>query len=506
VELTECLGCDNPGIPCRGESSIHALLKGILPALWAAVPLVLVALAACAPARTPTTTATPRSSAPTLLATTPRPLATITPEPVSSTPDPANPTPRTPSPTPGPPAIDLSSFSYVRWMGRLSLTQGWVLTDSFGDECGADPSCRARLMLTEGLVPMDRLLWTEDAGVSWSDITPAGLSNCPPPDLCAMVSPPVFLDSSRVRIAVLRGQELEPPTTLSFMYTENGGRTWGLWNIDELHYGRICPGEGCLSDADLEFSDPLNGWLAAHAPLGMGTDTIYLYRTRDGGQSWSALVKVSVSDAGGPGFVPTPIVHHLTFIDASTGWEVGGWRFDTGQLLVTRSGGSSWEPVDLITPEAYSGMSRAYDVPVFFSHHSGVLPVRFYGGEDGDQVLGFYITGNAGGTWTLTSTLEEPDLETFDEPSGVAWSAIDEAIWFVAVSEARQYLTRDRGQTWEVFAAEGLGGFKLIEVQLVSEAEGWGLGKICERNMGCAKLMFATHDGGHTWLPVAPAP
>ncbi|HLF37382.1 MAG TPA: hypothetical protein VI520_05555 [Anaerolineales bacterium] len=468
--------------------------------------LVLIALTACdlsSGLNRDLDATTPSSTVPALLVTTPVPVATISPEPASSTPEPVSPTPRKPSPTPRPAAIDLSSFSDVRRMGRLSLTQGWVLTDSFNGECGADPSCRARLMLTEGLIPMERLLWTEDAGASWSDITPAGLSNCPPPDICTMVSPPVFLDSSRVRIAVLRGQELEPPTTLSFMYTENGGRTWGLWHIDELHYGRICPGEACISDADLEFSDPLNGWLAASAPLGMGTDTIYLYRTRDGGQSWTALVKVSVSDTGGPGFVPKPIVHHLTFIDASTGWEVGGWRFDTGQLLVTRNGGSSWQPVELLIPEAYVGMSRAYDAPVFFSHDSGVLPVRFYGREDGDQVLGFYITGNAGGTWLLTATLEDPELNTSSDVRGIAWSAIDEATWFVAVSETRQYLTRDRGLTWEVFAAEGLDGAALIDVQFVSEVEGWGLGRT---DFDYVPRMFATHDGGRTWMPIAPSP
>jgi len=472
--------------------------------------LVLIALTACdlsSGLNRDLDATTPSSTVPALLVTTPVPVATISPEPASSTPEPASPTPRPPSPTPRLPAIELSSFSYVRWMGRLSLTQGWVLTDSFGGECGADLSCRARLMLTEGLVPMDRLLWTEDAGASWSDITPAGLSNCPPPDNCTIVSPPVFLDSSRVRIAVLRGQELGPPTTLSLMYTENGGRTWGLWHIDELDSGRVCPGDGCLSGADLEFSGPGNGWLAAYAPLGMGTDTIYLYRTRDGGQSWTALVKERTSTSRGLGSPPgLPIMHQLTFIDASTGWLVGGWRWDTSQLLVTRDGGSSWQPVELLIPEAYAGLGRAYDDPVFFSHASGVLPVRFYGGEDGDQVLGFYISGNAGGTWLLTSTLEDPDLETFDEPSGVAWSAIDGATWFVAVSEARQYFTRDRGQTWEVFPAEGLGGSKLIEVQFVSEAEGWGLGKLCERDVGCAKLMFATHDGGHTWVPIEAEP
>lgn len=385
-------------------------------------------------------------------------------------------------------------------MGRLSLSEGWVLTDSLS-ECGANASCRARLMMTEGLISTERLLWTEVAGASWSDIGPAGLSNCPPPDICTIVSPPVFLDSSRARIVVIRGQEFLPPTTLSFMYTENGGTTWGLAQIDEIDEGRICPGYGCLAGVDLEFSDPRNGWLSASASLGMHTNALYLYRTRDGGQSWTALVKTWTGDAGGPGWTPTPIVHQLSFIDASTGWAVSGWRFDSGTLLSTRDGASSWRPMSLEVPVAYAEMGRDHYDPVFFSPDSGVLPVRFYGRDD-EQVLGFYTTRDAGGTWSLTATLEDPELEKFDVALDIAWSAIDEATWLVVVDKSKLYQTHDHGQTWEVFAAEGLGDFDLIEIQFVSETEGWGLAQICESGVGCANSMFATHDGGHTWIPM----
>lgn len=486
-------------------------VKAIRP-LWrtGAALLVTFVLAGCnilaapdqeppgASPRSPTSDVTPARIAPTAAVTAPQ-TPTPTPEPPSPTPTP------TPTPTPQAPAVDLSSFPYVHRMGRLSLSQGWVLMDSFGS-CGANLSCRARLMLTEGLDPTDKLLWTEDAGDSWSEITPEGLSNCPAPDICGIVSRPVFLDPSRVRIVVLRGQELEPPTTLSLMYTEDGGMTWGLWHIDEISSGLICPGHGCLSEVDLEFSDPRNGWLSANASLGMGTEAIYLYRTRDGGQSWTALVKTWTGDSGGPGWVPTPIVHQLEFIDASTGWAASGWRYDTGTMLVTQDGGSSWEPMSLNVPEAYAEMGRDHYDPVFFSHDSGLLLVRFYRREGGEQLLGFYTTGNAGETWSLAATLEDPDLRAFYGGDNIPWSAIDEATWFVAVSEARQYLTRDRGRTWEVFAAEGLVGFGLTEVQFVSEMEGWGLGKICERDLGCANSMFATHDGGHTWVPIRFGP
>ena len=361
-------------------------------------------------------------------------------------------------------------------------------------------------MVANGVAPAVRLLWTEDVGASWSDITPAGLSNCPQPDICTIAARPVFLDSSRARIVVIRGQELMPPTTLSYMHTENGGKTWGLWNIDELEYGRTCPGYGCLADVDLEFSDPLNGWLSASASLGMHTEALYLYRTQDGGQSWTALIKSWTGDSGGPGWTPTPIIHQLNFINASRGWAVAGWRWDTGTLLTTSDGASSWRPVNLDVPESYAEMSRDHLDPIFFSHDSGVLPVRFFQRDDGGQVLGFYTTEDSGETWSLTATLEDSNMDRFDSDLNFAWSGIDESTWFVAVSDSRQYLTHDRGRSWEVFAAEGLGDFDLIETQFVSETEGWGLAKICESGVGCMNSMFATYDGGHTWNPIGLSP
>jgi len=422
---------------------------------------VITVLTACnlssAPGGSPSATS-PRPTATALLPTTVVPTTTLAP-PQTSTP-----TPEPPSPTP----MDLSSFPSVSSMGRLSLTQGWVSAGR-------------------------RLLWTDDAGASWSDITPAGLSNCPEPDICVIVSPPVFLDSSRARIAVIRGRESVPPTTLSFMYTENGGRSWGLRHIADFADPRFCPGPACISGADLEFSGAQDGWLAAYAPLGMSSDVTYLYRTRDGGQTWTPL--------------KMPVVGQVVFIDGSTGWAVGAeshWTSD--QFLYTQDGGTSWQPVSLALPESYTETGYYLQEPAFLSHEVGVLPLRFYRDEESNQLMGFYTSQNSGGAWSLTATLQERDLRTFARGGPIPWSAIDESTWFVALSDATQYLTRDRGQTWEVFAAAGLGGAKLLDVQFASVSEGWGLGQICDKDTGCAQPMFATHDGGRTWTPIAPAP
>lgn len=384
-----------------------------------------------------------------------------TPSPVGHV---ARPSTNTPAPT-SPAPVNVSSLPSVRWIGRLSVTQGWAHAE-------------------------ERLLWTGDAGSSWSDITPAGLLNCPEPDICFIASPPVFLEPSRVRIAVVRGKESAGPTTLSFMYTDNGGSSWGLENIAALGEPLLCPGPACISGADLAFPSAEFGWLAAHAPLGMSSDLAYMYRTQDSGRMWTPL--------------EMPVVGKIVFIDESNGWAIGSeTRWNSDRFIHTQDGAMTWGQVEITPPDAYTGAARYFHEPTFLSRQVGVLPVRFFGGE-GSQMMGFYVTHDGGRTWSLAGTLEDRNLANFGTGTAIPWTAVDASTWFVALGEDAQFMTHDAGQTWEAYAASGLNGAMLLEVQFASEAEGWGLGQICNSVGGCAQPMFATHDGGRTWALLDP--
>ncbi len=362
--------------------------------------------------------------------------------------------------------FDETPQPYVVSMRRLSLTQGWVLTDK-------------------------RLLWTNDAGRAWRDITPADVSNCLEAAACNLYyTQAFFLDASQAWLPLVKGKEEAPPTTLSALHTEDGGKNWVNYKVDEFPYSRTCPSSRCLSDIELDFVDSKNGWLVASAPLGGQSSDAFLYRTRDGGRTWIPL--------------SIPIVGwHIAFLDSLNGWTNGGkTRWISDQLLRTRDGGDSWKPVNLVLPEEYAMLDGyEYQEPVFLSDKVGVLPVRFYKLGVGDTALGFYTTWDGGGTWSLSATIEDPNMPGVGIP--IPWFAIDKSTWYVYINNAIQYLTHDRGQTWETFPASGLSDYGVNVVQFVSELEGWG---IAQKGTGCCWSLFATHDGGRTWTMIIPLP
>jgi hypothetical protein len=178
-----------------------------------------------------------------------------------------------------------------------------------------------------------------------------------------------------------------------------------------------------------------------------------------------------------------PVVGQVRVMDASRGWTIGGGaNWTTNLLLPTEDGGSTWSYVNLGLPEPYRGNDFEYMNPVLLSPQSAALPVRIYRYGNGL----FCATQNAADVaWSLTATFEAPDLSSTGHGSSIPWSAVDESPWFVAGSEAAQYLTRDRGQTWEVFPANGLHGIGLVEVQFASPTDGCGLGRICVWDVAC---------------------
>jgi len=253
-----------------------------------------------------------------------------------------------PSPTPTP---EGGEVFYVDAMDLMTPLEGWALVDG-------------------------RLLWTEDGGESWSDITPP-------------VSPDVFLADATFSDtshgwAVAVGIEDGYATGVVRAYqTSNGGQTW-----KESPLPAIDPDD--VGTLYVESVDSQNAWLVNHIPSGSNWSYGALFRTTDGGASWTELEPPS----GSP----------VSFVTANLGWTVLGPAGD--QLFVTRDGGSTWKEVVVVPPETVPGY-LIYLLPAFQDSQDGVLPVET--NDLSQSAVHFYLTRDGGRSWSPGPTVAVDD-------------------------------------------------------------------------------------------------
>ena len=136
------------------------------------------------------------------------------------------------------------------------------------------------------------------------------------------------------------------------LQSSDGGRTW----TDRLHFGGIYDGtqifgaDGFIWSIDMQPGECMttsDSGRSCAAP----SYTLMLYRTVDGGTSWTALP------------VPAFPASDAFFLDASRGWVVSSspmTGFGSEMLFTTVDGGASWAPVGAL-PQS-SPMGQVYGV------------------------------------------------------------------------------------------------------------------------------------------------
>ncbi len=175
----------------------------------------------------------------------------------------------------------------LRDVGLVSPVQGWLLVD-------------------------EKLLWTDDAGVSWRDITP-------PQREATHLLDVLFLDAHHGWMAGVMG---EAPVVLR---TQDGGISWrvsrlpGEWSIDDLP-----------QKAHLEAVDERTVFAALELPSGSSFSRGRLFASLDGGESWEER--------------SLPLGEGVAFEDALNGWTAGGARGD--EFYRTTDGGYTWQEAE----------------------------------------------------------------------------------------------------------------------------------------------------------------
>lgn len=255
----------------------------------------------------------------------------------------------------------------------------------------------------------------------------------------------------------------------SLAKTTNGGDTW-----DE-HLSIPKPNGQEIPPQSLFFVSPDVGWVVGEN----------IYRTTDGGRTWTLLCKTPTGDHQrqramrvGPSYAD--YMPSIWFADLENGLMA---RLD-GEIHATRDGGKSWTlalRVDKSITDMY-----------FINTQKGWVV-----GDDG-----FMANTNDGGkTWTLASSFTNADLTSvFFLNNDLGWIAgVDSTILY----------TRDGGATWHKASVAGeVGSTPLGSISFSDSMHGWAVGGNADPMYPSlwapSNLVLSSDDGGQNWTAFKP--
>jgi hypothetical protein len=351
-----------------------------------------------------------------------------------------------------------------------------------------------------------------DGGTSWRTVTPPNLTNqfvsqrmtavaaVGTSDLWVVIEDVIGLvPFSQSTDGSDRGEGIDRST--------DGGRTWAFTPLPNC-LQRCGP-------IHLSFVDVQHGFATVSSDLvtpGGQPETLYV--TQDGGVTWSRVATppdLGSVNVGGPIAVP-----QLLFTTATYGWAVTGppVAYSThptnfgGRLYRTTDGGNSWS----VAPELPLGVS--FSLPTFFGPEHGV--VLGDATITAHRAPSVYVTDNGGVTWTRRSlpALERvSDSAGFYNDGGSLasrFSPVSAHSWLIDLGQ-RLYLTNDGGRRWTSFAPMQEWSAAAAAFSSPSSGVASVLSLSCMTPAssnhppatGCYTTLVVSHDGGHDWQLVA---
>jgi photosystem II stability/assembly factor-like uncharacterized protein len=309
------------------------------------------------------------------------------------------------------------------------------------------------------------ILRTTDGGRHWT------LVNVPD---AATYSLTRFFDSRRAVVSVntSMGQILYA--------TEDGGIHWKSSDLPSL---------GNAGIASLLFVDPRRGWCLYIVP-GTGGSPALLWRTLDGGGTWSRLQDLNTSRPSAVNLNYDGFRTALSFSDERHG-TLMSWGNDA--LYLTQDGGLTWEARSLPqVPEAIASQaSRGLSQRLVHLPDLLVDLVRVYATDAPyPTAIGYTrISADGGSTWSALRPLPGgpslfPGVPEFQ----------DSKHWLLAEGR-RLWRTSDGGQTWEPRAPQLPASISISNVQLAAGGLMWAVGGDGAK----PDRLFRSRDGGSHW-------
>jgi len=335
--------------------------------------------------------------------------------------------------------------------------------------------------------PNDHILRTQDGGTTWIDTTPP--EPLDPSLALRKQAIAFFADAGHAWVSYQYFGGPPGGTPPLIWFTADGGQSWA--KSAALDVGQ---GESFYIPGVMQFTDMLHGWLLVHVGNGMNHDYVFIFSTQDGGKTWKRIVDpwtnnldMSCTKTG------------MFFADANTGLVTGdcnGVIPNSIYVYRTTDGGSTWKraslPIPATLPDIYTNESNvcgAYN-PGFLGQTSWLV-VRCNTYDPGVTQTFLYTSTNGGQNWGYHSLPALIDYIQFLAPStpggapGVGWFA----------GGGRVYLTEDGGKTWQ--PVSGLGGEGQLD--FISQTAGWLVAKTSD-----SITLVYTSDGGATWTQLKP--
>jgi hypothetical protein len=384
-------------------------------------------------------------------------VATGSPAPGASTPA-VSFVPASPPPAVGP---------NVRAMQLVSETVGWALTD--------DALLRITLESEDCLKNACKDIIIEGP----KDITPHGVA-------IAGIKGVHFLDSDHGWLVANGAFDASALTQQLLVFrTTDGGQSW---QSSPLGPSDAINAASAFAPAYIDFLNASTGWVVAKTGSNTSFSIGDLYRTDDGGATWT---KLSI-----------PTGDPVYFTNENDGWAAGG---PIPHLFVTHDGGRTWQDASDIAPVFVPSVTRtrAFGLPTAVDGDSRLLLPVTVALPDNPSLFIIYDSVDGGNTWNqLASATIASDFgagirapsHVFADGSVVAFAPDRTGLRYTPGDSQMQTFTSTI-RAWP------------IQLDVVDSNRGWALviDSGCETfKSHCRSLNYVeqTEDGGLTWTPV----
>ena len=308
----------------------------------------------------------------------------------------------------------------------------------------------------------------------------------PPPNGHLLAVTPVGPEAARALIAPSGAMGR---ATAETWITQDGGSVWSQGGSLGMQGFNVAVG------GTLDFLDAEHGWFSQIEAAG-GVAGTALFRTVDGGESWTEMASSAEGAPGSAGVIPDGC-DDLTaaFVSVSTGFMTGTCLTGAPPLYVTRDGGLTWSVAPLSGLPAGIAAGTSFP-PQFTSGQSGTLLTESQ--TDNATTTSLFATTDGGLAWGLRWTSAGSPVATDFLDADHGWLVTDEYGNFGTAAEL--YSTQDGGSAWtrvNAFPFEGIG------LDFLTTEFGWAAPASSAPESGPTYVVQTT-DGGRSWTAALP--